>query len=162
MDPIIPLGNQPLPERKRVLKKKSGKSFFSLVNSGRDIEEPVHGISFSEPGEIPASVDEVLNEVLTQGSVLIANPTYSNVQKYREKIGRFLAFISRTCYSVEKHELSRFQAIKRRGRPELTVIKIINMKLDRLAADVLMEQRRQIDILEQVHEINGLLVDLMG
>jgi len=46
-------------------------------------------------------------------------------------------------------------------RKRFTQIRVIDQKLERLVAELLADQHRQLDILGRVNEINGLLVDLL-
>ena len=47
-------------------------------------------------------------------------------------------------------------------RKRFTLVKVVDEKLDSLAASVLAAQREQLTILAQIDEINGLLVDLIS
>jgi uncharacterized protein YaaR (DUF327 family) len=42
------------------------------------------------------------------------------------------------------------------------VIRVIDEKLDRLAAEVLTNQRDKLSLLAKIDEINGMLVDLLS
>jgi len=42
------------------------------------------------------------------------------------------------------------------------IIRVIDEKLEDLAAHVLKSQGEQLDILDRIDEINGLLIDLQG
>ena len=46
-------------------------------------------------------------------------------------------------------------------RKKFTLVKVIDKKLESLAAEVLKNQRDQIGILSAIEEINGLLVNLI-
>ena len=47
-------------------------------------------------------------------------------------------------------------------RKRFTLVRVIDEKLDALAATVLAGQKEQISILAQIDQINGLLVDLIS
>jgi len=47
-------------------------------------------------------------------------------------------------------------------RKRFTLVKVIDEKLEALAASVLAAQKEQIAILAQIDEINGLLVNLVS
>jgi uncharacterized protein YaaR (DUF327 family) len=73
--------------------------------------------------------------------------------------------VERNCV-VEKSEVTR---TVKRGPGEWVeeknprfLIKAIDEKLDKLAAEVLVNQGGNLQILAQIHEINGMVIDLLG
>jgi uncharacterized protein YaaR (DUF327 family) len=43
-----------------------------------------------------------------------------------------------------------------------TMIRVVNEKLEKLAAGIMQNQYSQMEILRRVEEINGLIVDIKG
>jgi uncharacterized protein len=152
----------PLQERKKTGKSKD-KRKISFSDKLKDASETRESETL---GTLEASVDEPLEELLDDvhmaGDDLRKNPVFENIKKYRQAVQRFLRFVVDNSYAVSKAKLSRFQVLKRKGQPELTLITVVNNKLDALAAGILQNQLEQLEVLARVEEINGLLVDLIG
>jgi len=47
-------------------------------------------------------------------------------------------------------------------RKRFTSIRVIDQRLERLVADILQDQAEQLEILNRIDEINGLLVNLVA
>jgi len=95
--------------------------------------------------------------VYSTGNDLRKNQTSEEVQKYKKAVRNFINFVVKTCFDVERYESSR--SIKKRKK--FFQIEIIDKKLEKLATEVLINQRDQIAFLAKIDEINGLLIDLI-
>jgi len=69
----------------------------------------------------------------------------------------FLDYVVNNMLAVE--EQTSGNNILRRKR--FTQVRIIDGRLERLVAEVLQNQGKQLDLLEKINEIRGLLVDLI-
>jgi uncharacterized protein len=125
-------------------------------------ESQISEISGTLETSVEEPLEELLDEVHMAGDDLKKSPVYKHIKKYRHAVQRFLRFVVDNSYAVSKAKLSRFQVLKRRGQPELTLVTVVNSKLDALAAGILQNQLEQLEVLARVEEINGLLVDLIG
>jgi hypothetical protein len=105
-----------------------------------------------------ASLEELLDEVHESGEALIEAQTLDNFKRYRQAVQSFLEQVVRSMVAVEQ-KVSGTDVLKRK---RFTQIHVVNEKLERLVAETFQNQRRQIDLLERVNEIKGLLVDLMS
>jgi uncharacterized protein YaaR (DUF327 family) len=142
--------------RKSRRTRGAGKSSFLRVLETTKEGAPAE----SEAGELPeghGSLAELLDEVHESGEALVAVQTLENVRRYRQAIRFFVEQVVRATIAVEERT-SGSDVLKRK---RFTQIQVIDRKLERLLADVLQSQHRQLDILERVEEIQGLLVDLM-
>jgi uncharacterized protein YaaR (DUF327 family) len=93
-----------------------------------------------------------------QGRRLAKNPVFSELERYRELIRGFMNDVVSNGY-----EFSREAASGGRGRGRFFVtVKIIDEKLTELAQAVLEEQESELQLLERVGELQGLLVDLVA
>ncbi len=164
MNPVNNIGdNAYLLHRKREKKKKVGKNvsktgfsrIFSSVSKADNVESPVSGGSICKNGK---PVEDFLDKILQAGEKLKENPTNTNISEYKNAVRGFIRLIVKDGIGVEEN-LSGKNILKRK---RFTLIKIIDQKLERLAAEVLKMQREQIDILGKTEEIYGLLIDLMG
>lgn len=128
----------------------------------RDAEEKEEIPDLDLPSEIiglpyEKAVATLLDSVYSTGDELRHNQTPEMVQKYRKSVKYFIHYVVKNCYYVEKHESSR--SVKKRKK--FYQIEVVDKKLDKLAAEVLMNQREQIAFLAKIDEINGILVDLI-
>ncbi len=150
---------QPLKDKKKT-EKKGRVSFADKFRSAE--AEAVQG---AEPGldePVDSSLEELLDDVHSLGDILKKNPVMNNVMAYKDAVKQFIKYVLQNSYEIRKEKLTKFQVLKRRGQPELALVKIIDTKLDTLAAGILRNQFEQLEVLARVDEINGLLVDLIG
>ncbi len=99
----------------------------------------------------------LLDDIHTLGAELKRNPTVANLKEYRRLVQRFMNQVVAGAYGLEHRESGA--AILKRKR--FSLVSLVNQKLDRLAAGLVQTQESQLDLLEQIEEIYGLLVDLM-
>jgi hypothetical protein len=104
------------------------------------------------------SLEKLLDEVHESGSELLAAQSLQNIKRYRSSVKTFLDHVLKRMMSLEQAS-SAANVLKRK---RFTQIRVVDGKLERLVAELLASQRRQLDILGRVHEINGLLVDLLS
>ena len=104
------------------------------------------------------SVEELLDEVFAAGGALKSAPTLEAIREYRERVQAFLRHVVDHMLEVEE----TISGVNPARRKRYTLIRVIDGKLETLAASVLSAQREQLGILAQVDEINGMLVDLVS
>jgi hypothetical protein len=146
-----------VPEHKKARKKEKGRwrTFSSLV------EEATGGSRAGDGGagrRDRRSVEELLDEVFAAGGALKAAPTLEAIRGYRERVQAFVRHVVDHMLEVEE-STSGTNVLKRK---RYTLLRVIDGKLEALAASVLSAQREQLAILAQVDEINGMLVDLIS
>ena len=96
--------------------------------------------------------------VFSSGDQLKKAPTLEAIKDYRHRVKEFIRYAVDHGVSVE--ETTSGVNILRRKR--FTLVKVIDEKLQALAASVLAAQKDQLAILAQIDEINGLLVNLVS
>lgn len=79
-------------------------------------------------------------------------------EKYKKAVGQFVRYIEKNNYTLEEHKRPGFRRGKK--REPLVLIQAINQKLDRLAYDIWYNHLDKFKLLEKIHEINGLVIDL--
>jgi uncharacterized protein YaaR (DUF327 family) len=104
------------------------------------------------------SLEKLLDEVHESGDELLAAQTLQNIKRYRNSVKSFLEQVLQRMVSLEQ-KASELNVLKRK---RFTQIRVVDGKLERLVAELLASQHRQLDILGRLNEINGLLVDLMS
>jgi uncharacterized protein len=140
---------------------KGGKSGFrSLLSRAGDerIQDPSLGREAwdsADDGVTP--VDELLDAVTELGEDLKRDPTMERIKAYKAAVRRFMSRVVRDSYVAE--EKSGGTSFKKRKK--YTIVRVVDEKLESLAAEILRHQRDQLEILRRMDEIRGLLVDLM-
>jgi uncharacterized protein YaaR (DUF327 family) len=146
-----------VPDRKKAQKKEKGRwRTFSEA-----VEEAARGSRADDGGtgrRDRRSVEELLDEVFAAGGALKSAPTLEAIRDYRGRVQAFLRHVVDRMLEVEETVSGANPARRKR----YTQIRVIDRKLEALAASVLSAQREQIGILARVDEINGLLVDLVS
>ncbi len=142
-------------ESKKSRDKKVGSPhrFPSMLQSAHG-DEPLSE-RFPEPDS--GTLVELLDAVHEEGERLKEAPTMDNIQRYKGAVRGFLKLVVGKMLAVD--EQTSGTGVLRRKR--FTQIRVIDQKLERLVAEVLRSQSRQLDILTRIDEIHGLLVDLL-
>lgn len=146
--------------RRKNRDKKVGKQkqitppFTSILDTVEtDDLESLDLLSVSE--EHP--LESVLDDIHQLGEELKEKPSLKTIASYKKAVRGFMQYVIKQSMDVEE-KISGVNILKRK---RFTLIKIIDKKLERLAAQILQNQKEQLDILQRVDEINGLLIDLV-
>lgn len=103
------------------------------------------------------TLNRLLERIAEQGERIARRRDINDVRKYRELVSDFLEEAMRSTYQAD-----RDRSFDGRGRlREYSTVRRINGELESLARNVLDEQRGNLEILEQLGTIRGLLVDLL-
>jgi uncharacterized protein YaaR (DUF327 family) len=158
---ITPFGPSYVPRRKEEEKKVGkGKSLFRSV-LGKAIDESKGGSASEAVGQAEfshAAVEELLDEVHAAGDRLKENPNVELVQAYKKAVRDFVHYVVERSYAVEQKTSGR-SILKRNVYFRVSVI---DKSLEKLSAEILRNQRDNLEILRRVDEINGMLVDLFS
>ena len=151
----------PLLPRRKEEGKKAGKpkGLFGVV-LGRAVEEVREGESSASAAEAPysqAELEPLLDAVHEAGDKLKGNPTVDLVQGYKKAVRDFVHYVIERSYSIEQKSSGR-NILKRNIYYRVAVI---DESLERLAAEILRNQRDKLEILRRVDEINGMIIDLL-
>ena len=104
-----------------------------------------------------ARLSELKNKIDEQGKFLSDKVNVTEYEKYRKLIREFIDEIVSNGYTF-----SREDAFASRGRHRyIATVKIVDQKLDELGKEVMKEQADQLEILNKIDDIRGLLLDLM-
>ena len=136
--------------------RKTGKrrSFLSELSSFEETSE-VESIDRT-PEESDAEAAELLDAIFEAGDNLKRHSDLSSLRAYKEAVRQFLSVVVKRGLDVE-HQQSGTDVLKRK---RYALIRVVDDKLERLAAGMVSNQHNQIALLAKVDEINGLLVDL--
>ena len=128
--------------------------FSSLLDIDRNEAVSFETIDFSH-----LNLEELLDDIHESGDSLKESPTLQNVKTYKSAVSKFLRFIVKNSLETEITAGSNFNPLKKQKK--YTIIRIVEEKLERLAAGVLQNQSDKLFILEKIEEINGLIVNLL-
>ncbi len=156
---ITPFGPSYVPRRREDEKKAGkGRGLFRTV-LGKAIDEAGAGKAAGGPeGFSQEGLDALLDEVHEAGDRLKENPTVDLVQAYKKAVRDFLHYVVERSFAVEQKTSGR-NILKRNVYFRVSVI---DGALEKLAAEILRNQRDNLEILRRVDEINGMLVDLFS
>jgi uncharacterized protein YaaR (DUF327 family) len=158
---ITPYGPSYVPRRKEDEKKAGkGKGLFRTA-LGKAVDEARGGDasrSLDSAGFSQAGLEELLDEVHEAGDALKEKATVDLVQAYKKAVRDFVHFVIERSFSVEQKTSGR-NILKRNVYFRVSVI---DDALEKLAAEILRNQRDNLEILRRVDEINGMLVDLFS
>ncbi|MDR3311709.1 MAG: YaaR family protein [Spirochaetaceae bacterium] len=146
-------------EQKRTWASK--KNTFRSILDRESRRDP----GFEAMPEIDRLADDdalvVLKDALDMaGDALKKNLVTENFAAYRRSVKHFVQFVVERAYLSDTVK----KPYKRQGwkYPQDTIIRVVDEKLDQLAAEVLSNHGDRLAILARVDEINGLLIDLLS
>ena len=88
---------------------------------------------------------------------LIANPNHKNLREYKEHIKQIAKLILK-----KNHKVIQAPTRGRNDTKDIRYVKIVDEKLDILANTMFSPTNSAFNILKQLDEIRGLLIDLKG
>jgi uncharacterized protein YaaR (DUF327 family) len=157
---INPFLTRNLPDSAARMKKNrkadgGGKLLFSSFLREKDAGEAAAGVADDFSVE-NADLNGLLDDVHSCGDALKKCPFPDEIQQYKRAVKRFMQFVVHNTFDVKNEQ------VKIRGKEKVyTSVTVIDQKLESLAAKIMASQGEKLDILTRVHEINGLLVDLL-
>ena len=172
IDPsIISLLNPSLiPGLKTETKKTRGKGELQENRKLRFSEILEHSAPAAELGplRILAPSEEALTELMdavhSTGSDLKDRPFPDEILKYKKAVRNFINHIIENGYEVQKIQgLKKKMLIRGEAKWKDVVyhqVRVIDQKLEELAAAILSGQTNQLERVSKMDEITGLLVDL--
>ena len=110
-----------------------------------------------EDQDLQNKVTRMLNDITLQGKLIAKHMDIREMKKYRGLIKDFLNEIVN-----RSHKFSRENFLDRRGRHRVYgIVRLVDEKLDELAQALVEDEKNQIDILNKIGEIEGLLLDIV-
>ncbi len=128
--------------------------FPSLFEQQVEAHNPV--LPDAAPLESLEEAHEMLDRIHQLGDQLSREQTFSRLREYREAVRGFLGRVVASGVGIEEHT----SGTNVLNRKRFTLIRVIDQRLDRLAAGMVQTQQSQLELLRKVEEIQGLLVDL--
>lgn len=110
-----------------------------------------------EEADLQAKVCTLMNEISEQGKKISKHTDVKDMRRYRQLIKDF---INEVVY--RSHEFSRENFLDKKGRHRVYgIVRLVDENLDKLAEELLKEEKDNITILNLVGEIRGLLLDII-
>lgn len=104
-----------------------------------------------------AQISRLAGDIVEQGEKLSKKADIKEFERYRKLIKQFLDEVVSNGYSFSKD--SSFGA---RGRHRIfATVRTIDQKLEEMARAVISGQADQIELLHQIDDIRGLILDMM-
>ncbi|MDR3337880.1 MAG: DUF327 family protein [Treponema sp.] len=138
------------------------------------ILENAEAAGTEEPENIPASEEALqglLDEVHSSGDDLKRRPFPEEIKRYKQAVRNFIHYVVENGYTVEDQTgIPNFLRPGYKGqrgteeakaRKKHTLVKVVDQKLERLAAGIMAGQLNQLQLLTRIDEIAGLLVNLL-
>ena len=158
---ITPFGPSYVPRRKED-EKKAGKGkglFKTVLGKAIDDSKASEGAGSLASGDFSqAALEDLLDGVHETGDKLKENPSVDLVQAYKKAVRDCVHYVVERSFAVEQKTSGR-SILKRNAYFRVSVI---DESLEKLAAEILRNQRDNLEILRRVDEINGMLVDLLS
>lgn len=148
------------PEKKSKRKKeKTGINVKSFSSKLEESEKTVVMESLSTNSvEGHEKLEEILDDLYQLGESLKREQTVAKLKDYRQSIKNFFRYV--VTNGIEAEKVAGIRNPRTMDQKQYTLIKVVDDKLEKLAAYILSSQRNQIDILRGVDDIYGLLVNL--
>lgn len=132
---------------------------ISSENSSIDIKKPKKSLSFSDSfnkvsiSKSKEEVDRYLNQIKDIGKDLANTRGYSHVIRYKQAIQKYLKSVVDYTYETDKKDSFW-------SNNYFKTVKVVDEKLENLTKSVLENEKDNIDIISEIDDINGLLIDL--
>lgn len=110
-----------------------------------------------EEAGVQERITALMNEITEQGKKISKHTDVRDMRKYRQLVKEF---INEVVY--RSHEFSRENFLDKRGRHRVYgIIKLVDENLDKLAGELIKDEKDNLSILSLVGEIRGLLLDII-
>ena len=110
-----------------------------------------------EDNSLAERLTAMMNSITMEGKKLKKHMDIRDMKHYRGLIKEFLNEVL-----TRSHEFSRENYLDRRGRHRVYgIIRVIDQELDKLAEELVKDEKDAIGILGKIDEIQGLLLDIL-
>jgi uncharacterized protein YaaR (DUF327 family) len=141
------------PHQKKV-KEKGGSAPSKGVGAKADTEFAGAFLNVAQES-LKASLDELVGEVQAQGERLAKKQNFTELNRYKDLVRSFLAKVGKDLYKIEASTLSKPLP----GQRVYVILQKVDLELEKLTKMVLAGQVPQLQILERLDQIRGLLLD---
>lgn len=144
------------------LKGKSKTRFSEILADSTPQAAELGPLRELAPSE--EALEELLDAVHSAGSDLLDRPFHDEILRYKRAVRDFIHYVVENGYEIVKLTGIK-KKIAVRGETEwkplaYQQVRVIDQKLEELAAAILSGQTNQLERVSKIDEIRGLLVDL--
>ncbi len=143
-------------EKKKDSRRADSSQSVRSFSSRLDPADGSHQAGLTGLEAVEEESAALLDAVFEAGDRLKRQRDTATLMAYKETVRRFLNAVVRRGLDIE--ERTSGSNILRRKRYAL--VKVVDGKLEQLAAGMISNQREQLQLLARIDEINGLLIDL--
>lgn len=130
-------------EQKAPVRPDDGSFKFTLISS---IEET----------ELAEKLNSLMGDITEQGEKLKKKRDIRDMRRYRSLVKEFMNEVV-----TRSHKFSRENFLDKRGRHRVYgMIRLVDEKLDQIAAELIKDEKDVMLILNNIDEIRGLLLDI--
>ncbi len=109
-----------------------------------------------ESAELQGRLNSLMEEISAEGAKLAKRRDVKDMRHYRGLVKSFLNEIV-----THSHEFTRENFLDRKGRHRVYgIIRLVDQNLDEIARALMEDEKENINILDKVDEIRGLLLDI--
>ncbi|AFG38000.1 YaaR family protein [Spirochaeta africana] len=149
---FFPLSQQPARSDKKKRSKRPAGVFGKLLEDGQSAETAAAAGPLQQQ-----EAEELFQEIQAAGERLKQFPGQENSSVYRELVRALVEKVVRDGIIVEEHS-SGSHILKRKS---FSLLRVVDAKLAQLLDGVAATQREQLQLMAQVEEIQGLLIDML-
>lgn len=114
-------------------------------------------LSQIDESELQEKLTEMVELITNQGKKISEHMDIRDLKLYRSMISNFINEIV-----ANSHRFSRENFLDKRGRHRVYgIVRVVNSKLDELAKELISSEKNQVNILERIGEIEGLVLDII-
>lgn len=113
-------------------------------------------VSHIENGELKEKLSNLMRDIEEQGAKLAKHMDIRDMKRYRTLVKEFMNEVT-----ANSHEFSRENFLDRRGRHRVYgIVKEVDKSLDDLAQELLKDEKDNLEILNKIDDIRGMLLDI--
>jgi len=154
------VGNDGFFSYRREVGRKKGEKGETVRHGGffSDALEAAGSQAATEitPEQTEEATAALLDQVFSLGDRLRSEQSTRNLESYKQAVRAFLSAVVERGMGLQEHA-SGANILKRK---RYTLVRVVDSRLEELAAGVVSSQTNQLELLAKVDEINGLLIDL--
>jgi len=144
---------------KEELQGKGKSKFAEILESFAPSLGPLKELAPSEE-----ALTELMDAVHSSGSDLKDRPFPDEILRYKKAVRNFVNYVVENCYEIyHDHGIKKKVVVRGESKWKDVIyhqVRVIDQKLEELAAEILSGQTTVLQRLSKTDEISGLLVDL--
>ena len=106
--------------------------------------------------ELQTKLSALMEQISVEGEKLYKRRDVKDMRHYRSLVKDFLNEVV-----THSHEFSRENFLDRRGRHRVYgIVRLVDENLDQLAQELMKDEKDNLEILNKIGEIRGLLLDI--